>query len=396
MLKLISAIRKEFLILIRDVPGLLILFIMPVLLIMVVVVAQQNALRSSRETRTEILFVDNSNSSVSKAIEQSLDSSGFYSLVRMDEGKSIDENIATQLIRESKFPLGVVIAANDTAIHILIDPALQDSYRNSLAGSVTYLIRSAQSRIAVAKILKTMYPGMEEVMSAMIAGALNDCTPVQEIYPSKNNPTIQPSLLQNSIPGFILFAMFFIVIPLSGSMISEKNEGSFYRLKTLPVPAATFLSSKVLLYTVVCLIQFLMMVLTGLWLLPSLFGFSSFQFGHHYFAIILTTIAAGLAAIGFGLIVGTWSTTHGQAALFGSVMVIILGIISGTFLPIHLFPEPVQAISRISPIRWGIDNYLDLFIRDGNLLDVLPNILLLLLFFIFALVVSINIFARRK
>ena len=94
--------------------------------------------------------------------------------------------------------------------------------------------------------------------------------------------------------------------------------------------------------------------------------------------------------------VGTFSTTHGQAALFGSVMVIILGMISGAFLPIHLFPEPIQVISMISPIRWGIDNYLDLFIREGNLLNILPNILFLLLFFICALIVSVFIFARQK
>ena len=146
----------------------------------------------------------------------------------------------------------------------------------------------------------------------------------------------------------------------------------------------------------VCLIQFLLMIMVGLWLLPSVFGYSSFHFGHQYFAILLATISAGLAAIGFGLLVGTCSTTHGQAALFGSVMVIILGIISGTFLPVHLFPEPVQVISMISPIRWGIENYLDLFVRGADLVTVLPNILFLLLFFICAMIVSVFIFARQK
>ena len=237
---------------------------------------------------------------------------------------------------------------------------------------------------------------MEEVMNTMIKTAIDHMAPVKEIYPSKNDATLKPSLMQNTIPGFILFAMFFIVIPLSGSMINEKNEGSFYRLKTLPVHISILLSSKVILYLVVCLIQFLLMIMVGLWLLPALFGYASFHFGHHYFAIFITTVATGLAAIGFGLLVGAYSTTHGQAALFGSVMVIILGIISGIFLPIHLFPEPIQVISLVSPIRWGIDNYLDLFIREGNLLNILPNILFLLLFFICALMVSVFIFARRK
>ena len=396
MAKLLSALRKEFLILVRDVPGLLILFIMPVLLILVVVVAQENAIRSSRESKTEIIFVDASQSPLSKAIEQTLDSSGFYTLVKSYEGKNMDESIAMQLVRESEYPLGIIVSSEDSAIHILIDPALQEPYKNSLVGSLNYLIRGTQSRIAVENILKAMNPGMEEVVKTMIGSAISDNAPVREIYPSKSDAVLKPSLLQNSIPGFILFAMFFIVIPLSGSMISEKNDGSFYRLRTLPVHVSVLLSSKVVLYLGVCLIQFLLMVITGLWLLPSLFGFSSFQFGHHYPAILVATIAAGLAAIGFGLIVGTCSTTHGQAALFGSVMVIILGIISGTFLPVHMFPEPIRVISQASPVRWGIDNYLELFIRDGSLSDILPNILFLLLFFLFTLVISIYKFGRRK
>jgi ABC-2 type transport system permease protein len=396
MFKLLSALRKETLILIRDVPGLLILFIMPVLLILVVIVAQQNAVKSSRESKTEILFIDNSHSASSKAIEQSLESSGFFILIKKNREILLDERCSMQIISDGKYPVGIILSEKDSLIRILIDPSLPGSYKNSLVGSLTYIIRGTQSRIAIEGALKTMAPGMEEVMNGMMKSSLDKMADITEVYPSKHNTILKPTLSQNSIPGFILFAMFFVVIPLSGSMITEKNEGSFRRLKTLPVPISILLASKVLLYLVVCLIQFLLMILVGLYLLPGLFGYPSFHMGDQYFALTLTTIATGLAAIGFGLMVGSYSTTHGQAALFGSVMVIILGIISGTFLPIHLFPKIIQVISLGSPVRWGIENYLDLFIREGNLLNILPNILFLLLFFICALMVSTFIFARQK
>jgi ABC-2 type transport system permease protein len=77
-------------------------------------------------------------------------------------------------------------------------------------------------------------------------------------------------------------------------------------------------------------------------------------------------------------------------------MVVILGVISGTFLPVYLMPKVIQNISLISPIRWGIDNYLTIFIREGTLGNIFPNILRLLVFFVFAMIVSIVIFARRK
>jgi ABC-2 type transport system permease protein len=220
--------------------------------------------------------------------------------------------------------------------------------------------------------------------------------PVTEIYPTHTNVSVKPSLIQNNVPGFILFAMFFIVIPLSGSMITEKNEGSFSRLRTLPVRIFLLLSSKVLLFLLVSMIQFILMLSVGIWLLPSLLGIPSLQIGSHILTLLMATIAAALAAIGFGLMVGTLASSPGQGALFGSVMVVILGVISGTFLPVYLMPTLIRVISSASPIRWGIDNYLEIFVRNGTLVRILPNIFLLLAFFIFAMIISIANFARQK
>jgi len=130
--------------------------------------------------------------------------------------------------------------------------------------------------------------------------------------------------------------------------------------------------------------------------LHLMFGFPKLEMGASFPALAIATITAALGAIGFGLLVGSGSRTHSQAALFGSVMVVILGIISGTFLPIHVMPKAIRIISSFSPVRWGIDNYLELFIRDGNVLDILPRALWLLMFFIFASLISMLIIAKRN
>jgi ABC-2 type transport system permease protein len=58
-------------------------------------------------------------------------------------------------------------------------------------------------------------------------------------------------------------------------------------------------------------------------------------------------------------------------------------------------PVFIQYLSYLSPIRWGIDNYLNLFIREGTIASILPNTALLVLFFGFAMITSIVIFAKR-
>jgi len=395
MHRLLSAFRKEFLILIRDIPGLAILFIMPVLLIMIVTLAQQNALKSSKESKTDVLFIDHAHSAFSRLLKQNLDSSGLYQLVSSLSHIPVDDETARKKIGDGEYPIGIMISPKDTAILLLVDPSLQSAYKNSLTGALTYFIKGTQSRLAIENLLKTLVPAMVST-DGLIETNIKNMPPVTEVYATKEHASIKPSIIQNNVPGFILFAMFFIVIPLAGSMVTEKNEGSFNRLRTLPVSVTILLTSKVLLFLGVCLIQFFLMLLVGTWILPVFFGMPALQLGSHYAVILIATICAALAAVGFGLVVGAFATSQGQAALFGSVIVVILGVISGTFLPVYLMTKTIQNISLISPIRWGIDNYLDLFIREGTLGTIFPNILRLLTFFVFAMIISIVIFARRK
>jgi ABC-2 type transport system permease protein len=395
MYKFGATLRKELLLLLRDLPGLAILFVMPVLLILVVTLAQENALQS-QGARTPVLLVEEVSTPFSAGLATNLDSSGMFSVVRSRDGVQVTRSAARNLIRSGNYKFAIITGPADSAITLLIDPALQPSYRAALVNSLTYIIKGTQSRFAIEGLLVTTAGKMKPVIEGMISSALKNLPSVKESFAVSDKSAIVPSPIQNNVPGFILFAMFFIVIPLSGSLINEKNEGGYQRLMTLPVRIFTILSGKVILYLAVCLLQFLVMLLVGCWAFPLFFGLPGLEIGNSWGAIALATIAASLAAIGFGTIVGAAASTHNQAALFGSVAVVLLGIVSGTFLPIHIMPQFIQYLSYLSPVRWGIDNYLEIFIREGTVISIIPRTLLLLSFFGFAMTISIAIFAKRK
>jgi len=306
---------------------------------------------------------------------------------------TLSPRLLIQRISEGDHPIGIIIHPQDSAITLMIDPTLHEAYKKSLITAAMFILKGAESKVAMQKLLSVYQPFLPLMNTDSL---LQGLPPVREQFAVKEKSSIKPTPVQNNIPGFILFAMFFIVIPLSGSIINERTEGAFFRLQALPSSIPATLSAKVLLYLGICIIQFLFMWLVGVYVLHGIFGFPLLEIGKNYFALALATISASLAAIGFGILVGTCSQNHNQAALFGSVLVVILGIISGTFLPIHVMPQAIRVISSLSPIRWGIDNYLDLFIRDGNIGTILPGMIRLLLFFIFAMMVSIFIFAKRK
>jgi ABC-2 type transport system permease protein len=395
MRKLWYILNKELLLLFRDIPGLIILFLMPVLLIFVVTLAQENALQD-RHSRTPLLYIDRAGTAFASNLAVNLDSSGFFRPVKQIASVAVSEAQARMLIGRGDYQFGVVIPAGDSSVTLLIDPTLQESYKSSVVNSLVYIIKGTQTKEAMNGILGELPGNMKPVIEGMISQKIRKLPPVVESYALRERSAIQPNVIQNNVPGFILFAMFFIVIPLAGSLITEKNEGSFQRLRSLPVKLSAVLGGKVIAYLGVCLLQFVLMMIIGIWVFPAFCGLPGLSVGHQYAAIAIATVSASLAAIGFGLIVGAAASTHNQAALFGSVMVVLLGVISGTFLPIHIMPRFIQVISHLSPIRWGIDNYLNLFIREGNVISILPGTIFLLLFFLFALIVSIAIFAQRK
>jgi ABC-2 type transport system permease protein len=337
------------------------------------------------------MVVDNAGTPLSASIINDLDSSAMFTVMVSREEKAT-----------ANPEPGIILTLHplDSAITLQLDPSINGAYRSSLTTTLTFIIKGAEAKRAMENTLSLFFRSSDTVMKTMVRSELmtsiNRMPPLTLQEDSTGRAEIRPSIIQNNVPGFILFAMFFIVIPLSASMIVEKNEGAFMRLKVLPVTWLTLLSAKVLVYVIVCLIQFFLMVLMGTWGFHSLFGMQPFVIGNSWGALIVVTVAASLAAVGFGILTGAVAKSVAQAALAGSVLVVLLGLVSGTFLPVYLLPGWIQAVSIVSPIRWGIDAYLHIIVLGQGITSVMTDLFLLVMFFSLAMTISIFIFARRK
>jgi ABC-2 type transport system permease protein len=129
--------------------------------------------------------------------------------------------------------------------------------------------------------------------------------------------------------------------------------------------------------------------------MPKLGEMSAINLDVNFAALFLALIASSLAAIGFGIIVGTFASTHSQAATFGSVMVVILAMIGGIFVPANLLPETLQKVSLISPLRWGTDAFLGVFARYEGIEGILSEIALLTGFFIISILLAVRVFKKH-
>jgi ABC-2 type transport system permease protein len=199
---------------------------------------------------------------------------------------------------------------------------------------------------------------------------------------------ILPTATQQNVPAWTMFAMFFIVVPLSAQIIREKKDGTLRRALAAPVSYGTLLTGKILVYVCVCLMQFVLMLLVGFALMPLL-GAPRLAAGSHPEALALVALSAALAATGFGVLIGTIARSHDQASMFGSVIIIIFAALGGVMVPVFVMPKYLQDISAFSPLAWGLNAFLEVFLRGGGLLAVLPNAARLLGFFAFTLGVAL-------
>src|SRR5207249_9808052 len=89
---------------------------------------------------------------------------------------------------------------------------------------------------------------------------------------------VVPTPLQQTVPGWSLFAMFFIVVPLAGSFLRDRQEGTLRRLGTYPVSRAAIVLRTLLPYLRVNVLQFAAILAIGLFVVPAL-GDLSLQLG---------------------------------------------------------------------------------------------------------------------
>src|SRR3546814_3563486 len=131
----------------------------------------------------------------------------------------------------------------------------------------------------------------------------------KETIAQKGNDGIIPNAVQHNVPAWILFGIFFIVVPLGINLVKENNLGTYIRLRTSPVSYAIILGGKILTYTVICLIQFMLMLLIAKYVFP-LIGLIEFDPGRQFPLMLLIAFVAGLAAIGLGILIGTVAETQ--------------------------------------------------------------------------------------
>lgn len=395
---------KDYLLLTRDIAGLLLMFLMPILLVVLMSSLQNSTFNVINDVHIPLLLVNKDSGELGAAIDKEISESGIFAIKREIDGRTPMLEEVEKAVATSDFLLGIYLPENttekiktnvrkyvvcafngiektppmeDVNLSIFIDPTARTSFYSVLMST----LREKAQKVQFEFILKEITSEVNKLSPIPISTNQfsGNQVKIDVQFAKLEGNKIVPNSVQHNIPAWTLFAIFFIVISLAGSIIKEREEGSFTRLLTMPCSYTEYLLSKAIIYAIVALMQFGVMLLIGVYLLPII-GLESLNLGSSILALFTLALSAAIAAIGFGLCIGNISRTYQQSSVFGSISVVIMAAVGGVWVPIFLMSPTMQIISKLSPMNWGLSGFYDLFLRDGGYFAIIPESLALIVF----------------
>ena len=170
----------------------------------------------------------------------------------------------------------------------------------------------------------------------------------------------------NSSAGQLITWVFIPLFGISALFAFERQQGTLRRLLTTPAHKATFLLGTVFGQVAMALIQ--MFLLVGFGILAM-----KLNWGREPLAMFVLLFAAALAAAAFGTTLGTFIKSEGQASGLSIMFGMVFAMMGGCMYPLELFPPAIQNAVKILPTTWAMQGMLDLGLRGGGLVDILPE-----------------------
>jgi ABC-2 type transport system permease protein len=270
-------------------------------------------------------------------------------------------------------------------VEVYFDPVIKSDFRHA----INHALRGFSNAVEARMIFSIYTDLLTDLVDIDIdeKESFSNLTEFDEQYATNKKNRVIPNSAQHNVPAWTVFAMFFIVIPLAGNIVKERESGLAKRLMTMPGSNLPVILGKASVYFIVGIIQALLMAFIGVYLLP-LFGTPALNMGSGAIPLIAITMTVSLAASGYGILIGSIATSQEQSSIFGSISVMILAAIGGIWVPTFMMSDLMVAASRISPLNWALTAYYDVILRNSGMLAVVPQMLMLLAFFVACITIA--------
>ncbi len=344
-----------------------------------------------------VIIVNLDKQDLGNALEDLFSSNDLADLI--EPAASSDPEAARQLIDDDQASAAVIIPEGFTRSIIPAEGTMSDPnyvqpepvkievYTNPSRPTSSGVVKAIVDEF-VSRVEEGRTSGMTSIVQLMSSGLVSpqdaeseaanlfqnvDETENTAITLKKNNEgadAIEFDLLAYFAPGMALMFLMYTVSYGGRSILAERSQGTLPRLMISPTHTAQVLGGKVLG------IFFMGVAQVGILILASSLFFQV-KWGDAL-GIIVLILAAVFGATGWGMLITAFARTPAQVGSTGSAVMLIFGIMGGSFISLENFPPFMQTISKITPNAWGLDGFTTLAL-GGTLKNLVEPITALLI-----------------
>lgn len=395
--QILAFVWKDLKIFFKEPGALVLIFLQPFMFIVVMSYAL-SGLFGSEEKPIPILAVNLDLGMQAATLLQELDAMETFRVETTWQGQPLTREMAEKLILDEQRNLVLVfppefsdILEQDLAapqrqtvrIELLLDPAVSPQLVEPLQGTLQGLLERTAYQAMLPRGIDFLFDNLApkipsesrhafktQAQQAMSGGLFGDNEPivtVERTVPPGMRVERYPDTFQQNVPGYTIYGIFWIVSLLTGSVLQEKQSGTFRRIMVAPIHRATLLAGKLLPYYLINLIQVVIMLGGS----SLLFGMS---LGYSPAGLVVVSLAAAATATGLGVLIASQVRTPSQASGLTVLLLLTFSALGGCFVPRFLMPAWLKTLGLITPHAWALDAYQDLLVRGYGLIEVLPKV----------------------
>ncbi len=382
---------KEFLLVSRDKHALAALFIMPAVFILIMSLALKDVFNEDKAL-IEYALIDKDNSLASYAVSSKLRENKLMNEHNISEDFKTPKEEGVQFIVTIPKGFKAQFSNADANNSALLIEVASDIGQSHLMLFKTQILSSVmQTRLDMLNLAQEMTNARQGTKSESIDF---DEKKMMKVHYAALDEGEKPTSTQQSVPSWIVFGLFFVIIPMSTIFISERKQNTLMRLSTMNVSLPILFGGKIIPYMLINQLQVWVMIAVGMFVVP-LFGAAPLSIGGDISALVAVSLALSLSAVGLSILIAVTVDSVEQATTIGGIINILLGAIGGIMVPKFVMPEFMREFANVSPMSWGLEGFLDVFLRRGTLSDVMYEVIGLLIFGLVSLLIAAAIFSYK-
>ncbi len=400
--------RKDLLETIKDKGSLFFMLVMPLVLITVIGLAFGSFFGAGSSQITITVAMSNADTGpTGKAITQALNIATTSLKITVNQYNTSTQ-VKDQVANNSNVNAGVVIPANASnkliaassagalpknLVQVYSLPGSSDTRPTIIQNIVTNVLTSeVAGSTAIGQVYSVCnQPGNHCAQSSINtqaiastvgqASATGGSLAVQTLTAGK---AVKFNNFDQLVPGYAIFFALFGINAVAGTILQEKEDGTFRRLLIAPVQRYALLGGKLLAQFLLTLAQLTVLFAVGYFAFHLTIG--------SWPGVISLLIGASFATTGLGILLVSVVKTRRQLNPIVTLVVLVTSAIGGAWWPLFIEPTWMQQVAKIGVTAWAMEGLNGVMILGKDFAQIAPDLLGLLVYGLICFFIATRLF----